>query len=68
MTASIVPLAMIGNLFRIVVLCLITYYFGEEAGQGFFHNFSGIVMFIITILGLILIEGTLNKVSIKDNE
>ena len=53
---SIIPLALIGNFIRIFVLCLITYYFGEEAGQGFFHNFSGIVIFIITILGLIGVE------------
>lgn len=56
LTIFIVPLALLGNLMRVITLCLITYYFGEEAGQGFFHNFSGIVMFIITILGLISIE------------
>lgn len=61
MTASIVPLAIFGNFIRIVALCLITFYFGEEVGQGFFHNFSGIVMFIITVIGLISIEGLLNK-------
>ena len=61
LAAFIVPLALLGNLVRVVTLCLITFYFGEEAGQGFFHNFSGIVMFIITILGLIGIESLLNK-------
>ena len=35
MTAFIVPLALLGNLFRVITLCLITFYFGEEAGQGF---------------------------------
>lgn len=62
LTAFIFPLAMFGNLFRVIILCLITFYFGEEAGQGFFHNFSGIVMFIITILGLIGLESLLNKI------
>jgi len=60
LTAFIVPFALLGNLVRVITLCLITYYFGEEAGQGFFHNFSGIVMFIITILGLISVESILN--------
>lgn len=60
LTAFIVPLALLGNLIRVITLCLITFYFGEEAGQGFFHNFSGIVMFIITILGLISLESILN--------
>lgn len=67
MTAFIVPLALLGNLVRVITLCLITFYFGEEAGQGFFHNFSGIVMFIITIVGLIGIETVLNKISSNNN-
>jgi exosortase len=61
LTFSIVPIALFGNLIRVITLCLITFYFGEEAGQGFFHNFSGIVMFIITILGLISLEALLNR-------
>ena len=71
MTAFIIPLALMGNLIRVITLCLITFYFGEEAGQGFFHNFSGIVMFIITILGLISIESILtktNSTNTKHNE
>jgi len=61
LTISIVPLALLGNLVRVMALCLITFYFGEEVGQGFFHNFSGIVMFIITVLGLIGIESIMGK-------
>jgi exosortase len=53
---SIIPLATIGNLARIIALCLVTFYFGEEAGQGFFHNFSGMVVFLIIILGLMALE------------
>jgi exosortase len=59
LTSFIVPMALLGNLVRVITLCLITFYFGEEAGQGFFHNFSGIVIFIITILGLMGIESLL---------
>ena len=40
LVASIIPLALVGNVARIVALCLITYYFGHEAGEGFFHYFS----------------------------
>ena len=62
---SIIPLALIGNLTRIIALCLITFYFGEAAGQGFFHNFSGMVVFLIIILGLMglerILEGKLRK-------
>jgi exosortase/archaeosortase family protein len=56
---SIVPLALIGNLIRVLSLCLVTYYFGEKAGQGFFHDASGIIVFIIMTLGLIGIDSFL---------
>ena len=61
LVTSIVPVSIFGNLLRVIILCLITYYFGEETGQGFFHNFSGILIFIITILGLVGIEHLLKK-------
>jgi exosortase len=61
LTSLIIPFALLGNLIRVITLCLITFYFGEEAGQGFFHNFSGIVIFIITILGIIAAESFLDK-------
>lgn len=65
LVTSIIPVSILGNLMRVIILCLITYHFGEEAGQGFFHNFSGILIFIITILGLVgieyLLEGKMQK-------
>jgi exosortase len=61
MSAFIVPFALLGNLIRVIILCLITFYFGEEVGQGFFHNFSGIVMFIITIICLMGLETLLER-------
>lgn len=62
LVSSIVPIAVLGNLVRIIALCLITYYFGEETGQGFFHNFSGIIIFIFIIFGLIGLELFLEKI------
>ena len=54
--SAIVPLALIGNLIRVLALCLVTYYFGEAAGQGFFHTFSGLLVFAIMLLGLMNLE------------
>ncbi len=53
MLAAVVPLALVGNLLRVISLSLVTYYFGQEAGEGFFHGFSGIVIFAVMILGLL---------------
>jgi len=61
LASFIIPMALLGNLMRVVTLCLITFYFGEETGQGFFHNFSGILIFIITISGIMGVESILDK-------
>lgn len=66
LTFLIIPMALFGNLVRVITLCLITFYFGEEAGQGFFHNFSGIVIFIITLLGLMGAESVLDRLKVMN--
>jgi len=43
----IVPIAFVSNVIRVIVLVLITFYFGDEAGQGFIHDFSGILLFMV---------------------
>lgn len=58
---SVIPCALLGNLVRIITLCLITYYAGEEAAMGFFHNFSGLLIFFIMIICFLLIETLLEK-------
>lgn len=56
LTGCIIPFALIGNLVRVLAMCLVTYFFGEEVGQGFYHNFSGIVIFVILVLSLIWLD------------
>src|SRR3546814_21130469 len=54
----IVPVALIANFFRVLVLILLTFHAGEAAAQGFLHNFAGILMFsiaLLTIFGLDLL-------------
>lgn len=46
----IVPISFTANTLRVVTLALITYYLGYAAGQGFLHNFSGIVLFLSALL------------------
>lgn len=49
----IVPISFTANVIRVIVLTLVTYYFGDAAGQGFLHEFAGLVLFI-SALSLIL--------------
>lgn len=43
----ILPISFISNVIRVIVLVLITYHFGDAAGQGFAHDFAGIVLFMV---------------------
>jgi exosortase B len=46
----IVPISFTANVIRVMVLCLITYHFGDAAGQGFLHGFAGLVLFLSALL------------------
>jgi exosortase/archaeosortase family protein len=46
----IVPISFIANVIRVMALTVITYHFGDQAGQGFLHGFSGIVLYVSALL------------------
>ncbi|MDR3390218.1 MAG: exosortase B [Sulfuriferula sp.] len=52
--ASILPIAFTANVVRVIIITLVTYYWGDEAGQGFIHGFAGIVLFIVALLSFML--------------
>lgn len=57
--AAILPIAFVANVIRVMVLILVTYHMGDEAGQGFLHDFAGIMLFIIGLLFLFLLDWVL---------
>jgi len=57
--AAILPIAFFANIVRVMVLVLVTYHMGDEAGQGFLHGFAGIMLFIIGLLFLFALDGIL---------
>ncbi|QDQ26669.1 exosortase B [Chitinimonas arctica] len=56
----IVPISFTANVIRVMVLTLITYHFGDEAGQGFLHGFAGMVLFLTALLLIIGIDSMLH--------
>lgn len=56
---SILPIAFAANIVRVMILVLVTYHFGDEAGQGFIHGFAGMVLFIAALLMLFAFDGVL---------
>lgn len=57
--AAIIPIAFAANIVRVMVLILVTYHLGDEAGQGFLHGFAGIMLFVIGLLFLFALDGIL---------
>ena len=49
----IVPISFTANVIRVMALSLITYHFGDAAGQGFLHGFAGMVLFLSALLLII---------------
>jgi exosortase B len=55
----IVPISFTANVIRVMTLTLITYYFGDEVGQGFLHGFAGMLLFISALLLIISVDSVL---------
>lgn len=55
----IVPISFAANVIRVITLTLITYYYGDEAGQGFLHGFAGMVLFFSALLLILGIDALL---------
>lgn len=58
----IVPISFTANVIRVIVLTLITYHLGDEAGQGFLHGFAGLVLFVSALLLIIGLDSLLQLV------
>ncbi len=52
----IVPISFVANIIRVMILVLVTYHFGDEAGQGFVHGFAGMVLFIVALALILFVD------------
>ena len=60
--ASILPIAFAANIVRVLALILVTYHFGDEAGQGFLHGAAGMVLVMAALIFLLILDGLLARV------
>lgn len=58
----LVPIAFAANVIRVLILVLVTYHFGDDAGQGFVHSAAGIVLFATATLMMLATDFMLGKV------
>ncbi|WP_036173662.1 exosortase B [Massilia sp. 9096] len=59
LAAFIIPISFSANVIRVMVLTLITYYFGDAAGQGFLHGFAGMVLFVTALVLILSVDNAL---------
>lgn len=52
----IIPISFTANVIRVISLTLITYYLGDEVGQGFLHGFAGMLLFIVALMIIMSVD------------
>ncbi len=62
LSVSAVPIAVIANGLRVTGTALLAYYWSQEAAEGFFHNFSGWLIFVLSLVMLFSLRGLMGLV------
>jgi len=60
--ASIIPITILANFFRVLALVLASYYLGVDRVEGLFHNATGIALFVFALVLFFFLDGVLNGV------
>ena len=58
----IIPISFCANVVRVMILVLVTFYFGDEAGQGFVHGFAGMVLFMVALVLMLAVDKLLGLI------
>jgi exosortase B len=61
MLASILPIAFAANVVRVIVLVLVTYHLGDEAGQGFLHGTAGFLLMLVALACFFALDALLAR-------
>jgi len=62
MAILVIPISFCANIIRVMILVLVTYHFGDEAGQGFVHSFAGMVLFMVALTLILLVDSLLSLI------
>lgn len=60
LAVAILPISFVANIIRVLILVLVTYHFGDEAGQGFVHGFAGMVLFMVALALMLALDHGVN--------
>ncbi len=59
LVASIIPITILGNFFRVLALVLGSYYFGVDRVEGLFHDLTSIALFVFALALFLLFDSVL---------
>ena len=62
LVGATVPITVVANAGRVVATGLIGQWFGTEYAQGFFHSFSGWIIFVLAFVCLLGVHGVISMV------
>ncbi len=62
LVSALLPVAILANLIRVVLLILITHFFGESVMEGIIHTITGMGMFILSLGILLLLDQALHPI------
>jgi exosortase B len=68
MLASILPIAFAANIVRVCALVLVTYHFGDEAGQGLLHGAAGMLLMLVALVLLFFLDWLLARWLVRPTE
>jgi exosortase len=59
------PIAIIANIFRIFLLCVVGYLYGSEVASGKVHDFSGYLIFVVAFGLFFIAEAVLRRLALE---
>ena len=55
----IVPIGLIANFMRVIILVLLTYHVSDSVAQSFAHDLAGVMTFLLSMIGMLMADAAL---------
>jgi exosortase D (VPLPA-CTERM-specific) len=65
--SSAIPIAILTNASRVTATGVLTYYYGKQAAEGFWHDASGWLVYLVALILLIGVNSALKKIKVKSS-
>ena len=62
LTSFVVPIAVVGNIVRVMTLILMTYFLGDQGAQGVAHGLAGLLLFAVDLVLVFAVDSLLVRI------